>query len=98
MADEYRIDAPDVASAFEKASKGEQKDVERPKPALEYRPPSPAPSLDGAPQHQSARPQQVSPELRGPKDADRESKIRSTLASMLAKREFNRAAKRGYDR
>ncbi len=55
------VKAPDVAEAFERARQPREKEVEKPKAKLEYKPPSPSPM--GQEQH-AARPL-VSPQLRG---------------------------------
>jgi|GEM_PF-6514260 len=93
MADDFTKDpwvkAPDVAAAFDRARKEPEKEADKPEPKLEYRPPAPAPSPMGEGQ---VRPAQVSPQLR------REEKERAFKAAMLARREFNRAARDAFER
>lgn len=93
MAEDFTKDpwvkAPDVATAFDRARKEPEKEANKPEPRLEYRPPAPGPSPMGEEQTRSA---QVSPQLR------REEKARAFRTAMLMRRQFNRAARDGFER
>jgi len=91
MTDELRIKAPDVAAAFERARKGLEEETERPELHLEYTPPAPAPGGT-----MERRRPLVSPQLR--EEDPKAAQIRAHVASMLARREFNRAARDAWER
>lgn len=53
MVDDYRIDAPDVGGAFDRARQPKKKEAEKPKAKLVLKPPAPAPGGLVSPQLRS---------------------------------------------
>jgi len=93
---DWDVDAPDVGDAFERARRKPTKKERKATAKRQYNPPAPAPAGLGA---QEAKPKQVSPYLREEGiDHERDARIRKHLASMLAKREFNRAVRNTQER
>ena len=82
------IEAPDVKAEFERASVGAEKKVPaKAKPALELKPPGPAPMGMG-----SDAGLQVSPQLRGEQEQKKLNK------AMLMAREFRRVSRDAFER
>ncbi len=87
MDDDYKIKAPDVGSAFDRAQKGAEKEkkTKKDKLTLDLKPPVPAPRGMGA------APDQVSPQLRS-------EERKQELARTLLKPEFNQKARDAIER
>ena len=83
------IKVPKVSYAFNQACNRPKKEVEKPVPKLEYRPPSLGLAPGGGHQIQPA---QVSPGLR------RDEKARELKEAMRIRREFNRVSRDGLER